>query len=144
MKSTTLLFFSILAILTSCNGQTSDSKNLFLLRGINVRGDTVHELGSSIMVIYQDRQNTYWFGSWETGVYRYDGKTLINYTTEHGLYNNRVEDIEEDKSGNIYFTGMNPNAAVTRFDGKLFTNIVATPSKSMFKNFMLSKCKFSE
>ena len=127
MKSTTLLLFSILAILTSCNGQTSDSKNPFLLREINVRGDTVHELGGSIMVIYQDRQNTYWFGSWETGMYRYDGKTLINYTTEHGLYNNRVDDIEEDKSGNIYFTGMNPNATVTKFDGKIFTNIVATP-----------------
>jgi ligand-binding sensor domain-containing protein len=130
MKLTTLiLFFSILSILTSCNGQTSDSKNhSVLLKEINVKGDTAKELGSSIMVLYHDKKNTYWFGSWETGVYRYDGKTLINYTTKHGLHNNRVDDIKEDKSGNIYFTGMNPNSTITKFDGQSFTQITATPS----------------
>src|SRR5690606_30517876 len=80
------------------------------------------------MVIYQDKKNTYWFGSWETGVYRYDGKTLINYTTKHGLYTNRVDDIKEDKSGNIYFAGMNSNSTIRKFDGKSFTNIKAIPS----------------
>ncbi len=80
------------------------------------------------MVLYHDKKNTYWFGSWETGVYRYDGKTLINYTTKHGLHNNRVDDIKEDKSGNIYFTGMNPNSTITKFDGQSFTQITATPS----------------
>lgn len=80
------------------------------------------------MVIYQDSNNVYWFGSWETGVYKYDGKTLINYTTKHGLYTNRIDDIKEDKWGNIYFTGMNQNSTITKFDGKSFTNIIATPS----------------
>lgn len=128
MKLTTLLFFSILSILNSCNGQTSNSKNHSVpLKEINVKGDTVKELGSSIMVIYQDKKNTYWFGSWETGVYRYDGKTLINYTTKHGLYTDRIDDIKEDQSGNIYLSGMNPNSIVTKFDGKSFTNIRATP-----------------
>lgn len=129
MKLTTCLFFSILSILTSCNGQPSNSKNhSVLLKEINVKGDTVKALGSSIMVIYQDKKNTYWLGSWETGVYKYDGKTLINYTTKHGLYTDRVDDIKEDQSGNIYFTGMNPNATITKFDGKSFTNIRASPS----------------
>lgn len=80
------------------------------------------------MVVYQDKKNTYWFGSWETGVYRYDGKTLINYTTKHGLQSNRVDDIIEDKLGNIYFAGMNPNSTITKFDGKSFAQIIATPS----------------
>jgi ligand-binding sensor domain-containing protein len=53
------------------------------------------------------QEKNYWFGSWKTGLYKYDGKTLINYTTKHGLYTDRVDDIEEDQSGNIYFTGMN-------------------------------------
>ncbi len=45
MKLTTLLFFSILSILTSCNGQTSNSKNhSVLLKEINVKGDIVKEL----------------------------------------------------------------------------------------------------
>ncbi|WP_277017075.1 ligand-binding sensor domain-containing protein [Flavobacterium lindanitolerans] len=129
MKLTTLLFCSILSILTSCNGQTSNSKNQsVLLKETNAKGDTVKEPGSSIMVIYQDRKNNYWFGSWKTGVYKYDGKTLINYTIKHGLYTDRVDDIKEDKSGNLYFAGMNPDATITKFDGKSFTNIRATPS----------------
>ena len=68
------------------------------------------------MLVYQDTKNNYWFGSWETGVYKYDGKTLINYTTKHGLYTNRVDDIKEDKSGNIYFAVMNPNSTITKFE----------------------------
>lgn len=129
MKLTTLLFCSILSILTSCNGQTSNSKNQsVLLKETNAKGDTVKEPGSSIMVIYQDRKNNYWFGSWKTGVYKYDGKTLINYTIKHGFYTDRVDDIKEDKSGNLYFAGMNPDATITKFDGKSFTNIRATPS----------------
>ena len=129
MKPTTLLFLSILSILTSCNGQTSNSKEHSVpLKEVNVKGDTVQELGSNIMVIYQDKKNNYWFGSWKTGVYKYDGKTLINYTTKHGLYTDRVDDIKEDQSGNIYFSGMNPDATITKFDGKSLTNIRATPS----------------
>lgn len=73
IKIKTYIFFYILTILTSCNGQTSNKKiNLEL----SANGDTVKELGSNIMVVYQDKKNVYWFGSWETGVYRYVGKTL--------------------------------------------------------------------
>lgn len=125
MKLTTILLFSILATLTSCNGQTTNQKKK---ADQYKNGDTVKELGRNIMVVYQDKKKTYWFGSWETGVYRYDGKTLINYTTKHGLYNNRVDDIKEDKLGNLYFAGTNPNSIITKFDGKSFTNIIATPS----------------
>lgn len=129
MKRITGLFFSMLILLTSCNGQISNSKKgTTPFNDLFLKGDTVKELGSSIMVIYQDKKNTYWFGSWETGVYKYDGKTLINYTTKHGLYNNRVDDIKEDKSGCIYFSGMNPNSTITKFDGKSFTQMIATPS----------------
>jgi ligand-binding sensor domain-containing protein len=141
MKLTAFLFFlGILTILTSCNGQTSNSRNNPVLsketehhdiplKELIVNGTTVKELGSNIMLVYQDKKNNYWFGSWKTGVYKYDGKTLINYTTKHGLYTDRVDDIKEDQLGNIYFSGMNPNATITKFDGKSFTHIKATPSK---------------
>jgi len=125
MKLNILLFLSILTLLTSCHGQTTDKKintNQF------INGDTVNEIGSSIMVVYQDKKNNYWFGSWATGVYKYDGKTLINYTTKHGLQNNRIDEITEDKSGNIYFIGVSPNSTITKFDGQSFTKITATPS----------------
>ena len=117
MKLTTLLLFSILSILTSCNGQNFNKEKI---SEQYTKGDTVKSLGSNIMVVYQAKKNTYWFGSWETGLYRYDGKTLINYTSKHGLDNNRIDDIKEDISGNIYSYGMNPNSTITKFDGKSF------------------------
>ncbi len=51
----------------------------------------------------------------------------MNYTTKHGLYTNRVDDIKEDKFGNLYFTGGNPNSTISKFDGKSFTNILGIP-----------------
>jgi ligand-binding sensor domain-containing protein len=115
-------------LFTLCNGQTSpQKKNTGQLNEQLIKGDTVKELGSSIMVIYQDKKNMYWFGSWETGVYRYDGKTLINYTTKHGLPNNRVDEIKEDNAGNIYFNGCHPNSTISKFDGQIFTTLSALP-----------------
>jgi ligand-binding sensor domain-containing protein len=119
-----------MTLLTSCNGQTSNQvKNSNQNFQQHTKGDTLKELGKSIMAIYQDKKNIYWFGSWETGVYRYDGKTLINYTTKHGLQNNRIDEITEDKFGNIYFIGIYPNSTISKFDGLSFTKITATPSK---------------
>lgn len=129
MKLNVILFLSILTLLTSCSGQTSNPrKNTDQIKELFVKGDTVKELGSSIMVVYQDKKNIYWFGSWETGVYRYDGKTLINFTTKHGLPNNRIDEIKEDKSGNIYFTSCHPNSTISKFDGNTFTTLSAIAS----------------
>jgi ligand-binding sensor domain-containing protein len=111
--------------LTSCHGQTSNqnrSTELF------TKGDTVKALGSNIMVVYQDKQNVYWFGSWETGVYRYDGKTLINYTTKPGLPSNRVDEINEDNSCNIYITSCHPHSTIAKFDGQSFSSITSIQS----------------
>ncbi len=116
--------------MTSCNGQISNQKkDTERFSEQFAKGDTVKGLGSSIMVAYQDKRNIYWFGSWETGVYRYDGKTMINYTTKHGLPNNRFDEIKEDKSGNIYFSSCHPNSTIIKFDGHTFTTLSATPSK---------------
>lgn len=131
MKLTTLLTFGILSILTSCNGQTSNSKNhSVVLKELNVRGDTGTELGSSIMVIYQDKKNTYWFGSWETGVYTFDGNTLINYTTKNGLLNNRIDEIKEDNFGNIYFGSANATSAISKYNGQTFETLKAVPGEN--------------
>ena len=95
MKLSILIFLSIISLLTSCNGHTSNLKNnTEQFNEQFAKGDTVKELGRSIMVVYQDKKNVYWFGSWETGVYRYDGKSIINYTTKHGLPYNRVDEIK--------------------------------------------------
>ncbi len=122
-----LLILTILTQLTSCHGQHANQK---IITNQVAKGDTVKELGGSIMAIYQDKKNQYWFASWETGVYTYDGKTLLNYTTKHGLPNNRVDEIKEDKSGNMYFVSCHPYSTIAKFNGQSFTKITPTPSSA--------------
>jgi ligand-binding sensor domain-containing protein len=122
MKMSILAVLGILLMFISCNGKAIE-KNKNSLQSIN--GQIVKELGSSIMIIYQDKKKVYWFGSWQSGVYQYDGKTLINYTTKNGLQNNRIDEIAEDSLGNIYFISLSPTATITKFDGQKFTNIIA-------------------
>lgn len=125
IKLNIFLLFNILILLTSCIGQTSNQK---VKIDRILKDDTLTELGKSIMVIHQDKNNNYWFGSWETGVYKYDGKELVNYTTKHGLLNNRIDEIKEDKFGNIYFSSANATSEISKFNGKAFTTLKAVPS----------------
>ena len=77
------------------------------------------EIGGNILCILQDKNFNYWFGTQNLGVYRYDGKTLTQFTEKDGLFNNQVQSIQEDKSGNIWFgTG---GFGVSRYDGRAFT-----------------------
>jgi ligand-binding sensor domain-containing protein len=79
-----------------------------------------HFPGDNIMVIFQDSKNTYWFGSWEDGLYRYEGKSLTHFTTKNGLPSNRVEEIKEDHLGNLY---VNTSQGLCRLDGNRFSAI---------------------
>ena len=97
------------------NAETSDKSTII--------ADTLNELSNNIMVIYQDRQNNYWFGSWQDGLYKYDGKSIIHFTTKDGLPDNRVEEIKEDKNGNIY---INTRKGLCQFNGKRFSNYILT------------------
>lgn len=96
----------------------------------SAEGDTVETLSASTMAVYHDLQNNYWFGSWDSGVYRYDGETLVNYSTAHGLPNNRIDEFHSDASGNVYFISCHPKLSVVKFDGKAFTTLNATPSEA--------------
>ena len=89
------------------------------------KGETVSELGKSVMYVFQAKNNDYWFGSNDRGVYRYDGKALVNFTTKDGLVSNRIRGIQEDKSGNIYFTTYE---GISKFDGQAFTTLSAPAS----------------
>ncbi|MEM1283004.1 MAG: hypothetical protein AAGG81_05565, partial [Chlamydiota bacterium] len=127
IKLNILTIFIAMALLTSCNGQTTNQQE----KTDNIsKADTVTELGSSVMVIYQDSKNVYWFGSWETGVYKYDGNELINYTTKHGLLNNRIDEIKEDDFGNIYFVSANATSSISKFNGNKFTTLTAVLSEN--------------
>src|SRR5438552_11573082 len=118
MKLNLLFLLSILSILTSCNGQNQVTNGI--LNNRIAKGDTVKELGKNTMIVYQDKKNNYWFGSWEDGLYRYDGKTILHFTTKDGLPHNRIDEIKEDKLGNIYF---NTSGGISKFDGKKFNTL---------------------
>ncbi|MEZ4924104.1 MAG: two-component regulator propeller domain-containing protein [Crocinitomicaceae bacterium] len=126
-KLNIIIFFNALILLTSCNGQNT---NKVVQTENNAKGDTVSVLGSSVMVIFQDSRNDYWFGSWETGVYKYNGKTIVNYTTKNGLINNRIDEIKEDEFGNIYFSSANATSEISKFNGQTFTTLKAVPSNN--------------
>ena len=127
IKQYLFIYCNLVLLLMSCNSQTKKQQ-------VNtdhiIKGDTVTALGNSIMVIHQDKKNRYWFGSWETGVYMYDGKTLVNYTTKHGLLSNRIDEIKEDTFGNIYFSSANATSSISKFNGNEFTILKAVPSEN--------------
>ena len=57
----------------------------------------------NIVASLVDNSGNIWFSSWDNGVIRYDGKLLTRYTSNHGLGNNMIRGIAEDKFGNIWF-----------------------------------------
>ncbi len=96
-------------------------------------GEIVAELDPAILYIFQARDNTYWFGSNDRGVYRYDGKALVNYTKHHGLVSNRIRGIQDDNAGNIYFTTYE---GISKFDGHSFMTLDA-PAEADSKEWKL-------
>lgn len=112
--------------MTSCNGQSQKST-------VNI-GNTVSELSKSILLIFQATNGDYWFGSDADGIYRYDGKTIIHYSEQDGLSNNRIRSIQEDKQGNIYFATL---GGISKFDGQTFVTLTAIKSTSANDNWKL-------
>ncbi len=88
--------------------------------------------------IIEDRNGTVWVGTWDSGVYRYDGKYLARFKGKEGLDKDRVGIMFEDKAGNIWFGTGTKNGNISqgngafRYDGK-------TLSHFSNKNGLLSK-----
>ena len=124
MKIMTLHILILIMLLNSCNESGKTSKSHESTNEISIAPkDTVGQLSNNIMVIYQDKKNNYWFGSWQDGLYKYDGKSIIHFSTEHGLPSNRVEEIKEDKLGNIYF---NTSKGIVKYSENQFSTLKET------------------
>lgn len=129
MKLNALLLLSALAVLTAC---TEPNKPAPLTKAAEqtaipdekadsdlFKGNIVTTMDKAVLCILQDRAGNYWFGTQNSGAYRYDGKKLIVLTIKDGLFQNQIQTIQEDASGNIWFgTG---GYGVNRFDGKKIT-----------------------
>ena len=72
--------------------------------------------------IMEDKNGNIWFASIGKGVFRYDGKTIINFNEKEGLSENYAGGMAQDKMGNMWFTMKN---GICKYDGKTFTEYTA-------------------
>jgi ligand-binding sensor domain-containing protein len=69
--------------------------------------------------VLEDRKGNLWFGTRDSGVYYYNGKSFQHFTTREGLASNGALHIYEDKIGNIWFGTV---GGASRYDGRSFRN----------------------
>jgi ligand-binding sensor domain-containing protein len=120
-----------LAAIISCNGQNSVPSAYGSFNGFGLKvavGDTVSEMDKNVWYIFQDRYNNYWFGSDGKGVYYYNGKNIIHFSTKHGLCNDRIREIQEDRAGNVYFTTLD---GISKFDGRNFSRLTVVADNAL-------------
>lgn len=79
------------------------------------RSELAAELGDSVLFVFQAKNGDYWFGSDDRGVFRYDGNTLENFSTDDGLSGNSIRGIQEDPAGVVYVITY---AGIDAFDGR--------------------------
>jgi len=95
----------------SADSKGSKSFSLFQqLPPINVAG------------IMEDKSGNIWFATANQGVFRYDGKTILNIAEKEGLGENYAGGIAQDNAGNMWFTMKN---GICKYDGKTFTEYTA-------------------
>jgi ligand-binding sensor domain-containing protein len=111
-----IFVLSILALSIACGQQSKTAESS--AQNAPGKGEMVTEIDKSIWVVFQDKQDHYWYGSNGSGVFRYDGKNLRQYSMKDGLPSNQIRDIQEDNNGNMFFDSPN---GVAKFDGEKFT-----------------------
>src|SRR5262245_1635524 len=68
------------------------------------KGVTVSEMPKNLGHVFQAKDGRHWFSSGSEGAFRYDGKTITQFTKKDGLAGDGVGGVQEDKSGNLYFS----------------------------------------
>ncbi len=61
-----------------------------------------------------------WIGTNTSGVYKFEGDSLLHFTVENGLGGDMVNCMIEDKQGNVW---IGTEGGITRYDGKKFITI---------------------
>ena len=97
-------------------------------------GEIVPKIGESTWIVFQDKHSNFWFGSDGEGVYRFNGKTTTKFSIKDGLCNDHIREIQQDKSGNVFFTTLD---GVSKFDGQKFTTLTPVISNAADKGWKL-------
>lgn len=70
--------------------------------------------------ITSDRHGNLWIAAFDSGVWRFDGERLQNFTSADGLPVDSVSSIHEDTAGTLWFGTFR---GVCRFDGRRFERV---------------------
>ena len=108
MPGRTVLLALALAAITSC-GSPEPPEDAPAVRV----GREVETVDPRIWHIFQDSRGVYWFGSDGAGVFRFDGRKLVQFTSQDGLMGDRVREVAEHKSGAILIRSLQ---GVSRFE----------------------------
>jgi ligand-binding sensor domain-containing protein len=133
------LFPTVVLLLLSCNSKnqkdhvTEQAVASKEATNIDVFGASfTSKIDKNITSVLQDKNGNYWFGTNGEGVFRYDGRTLVQFTDKDGLANNQVQTIQEDKLGNIWFgTSL---YGVSRYNGRAFTTFTDKENSQLAGN----------
>jgi len=74
-----------------------------------------------VFSIGEDSNGNIWFGDRDTGAWRFDGKSMRNYTTKDGLTTTHIWQIYKDKKGELWFAM--GDGSVCKFNGESFDKI---------------------
>jgi len=72
-----------------------------------------------ITSLLEDSSGNLWIGSFNQGIFKFDGQQLIQYTQNDGLLYNAINTLIEDHQGNIWISSM---AGLSKFDGTYLIN----------------------
>lgn len=124
--SVNILISAVALAFISCQGQSPSRASQQTANSEASIGAIVDHLSDHLWYVYQDKKNNYWFSSNGEGVFRYDGKTILNFTTKDGLSNDTIRQIQEDEFGNMYFTTF---SGINKFDGNMITSLTSIKSE---------------
>lgn len=133
------IFLTILILGTSCKGQVKKDlpkekaieSKIILDDRPKLKKTQSKNPGDNVHCSLQDKAGSLWFGTTGDGVFKYDGKSFIQFTTANGLNSNLVWSILEDKSSNIW---IGTEAGVCLYDGKIFNVIQILLRKNLPPN----------
>ncbi|MBU3745360.1 MAG: regulator, partial [Sediminibacterium sp.] len=72
--------------------------------------------------IMKDKAGNIWIASSDTGVFKYDGTTIMHFAQKQLMGENYAGGMAQDAAGNMWFTMQN---GICKFDGKSFTEYTA-------------------
>jgi ligand-binding sensor domain-containing protein len=137
MKRVNFLPVLVIILIASCNGQVetnlpkdTGTKSVGQPKLVKTQGTNQY---ANIHCGLQDKAGNLWFGTNGEGVYRFDGKSFIQFTKKDGLSSNIVYSILEDKTGSIW---IGTDSGICRYDGKTISGmpIIVTNGGNFYFN----------